>query len=148
MAKSNKITNMPLDLTPKQPPYYNIDQNLPPNPGTPPKQWIALLTQAGTDPPTAVILKNTFTGTITLSYETTGSYFIDNTQEEFTENKTTIEWGATTTINTGLVTLPGAIWIAPNQLNIVTYLANDTPDTITRQNDRLLTTPITISTYQ
>lgn len=107
----------------------------------------ALLTQSGTNAPTAIVLQNTFETPITLEYETTGSYFIKSTQE-FPENKTVIEFGTPTTINTGNATIQGAFRIDSETINIVTYLLQTGVPSLTRQNDRLTTTKITIKTYR
>jgi len=58
------------------------------------KVYIALLSQAGTDAPTSIILENTI-GEIEWTYENTGSYygiFLD----AFTENKTFVQGGVLT----------------------------------------------------
>jgi len=51
------------------------------------KVYIALLTQAGTDAPTAVVLENTLGGTPVWSYVGTGNYLI-TLSGVFIENKT------------------------------------------------------------
>lgn len=70
----------------QQPPYYEQLQPI--------KQYIALLNQTATNPPTATILLNTI-GTITYQYTEPGAYQADTFEGEpyFTQNKTTIEIG-------------------------------------------------------
>lgn len=91
---------MPLDLTPEQPPYYTIDQNLPP---TPPDVGVSIyratLSQTSTSAPIADLdANNTLTG-IVWSYVGTGVYRGTKTGA-FPANKTfitTASHGAGTT---------------------------------------------------
>lgn len=57
---------MPLDLTPEKPPYYTIDQTLPPEPDLSiAAEYRATLTQTGTNAPTPTeATTNTLTGII------------------------------------------------------------------------------------
>jgi hypothetical protein len=57
------------------------------------KVYVALLTQSGTNPPTAIVLENTL-GAITFAYDGTGYYYI-NSSSLFTSNKTGILFGNT-----------------------------------------------------
>jgi hypothetical protein len=56
-----------------------------------PKKYVALLTQTGTNAPTAIVLENTL-GTVTFGYNTTGIYSVTATGL-LTSNKTTIVTG-------------------------------------------------------
>lgn len=56
------------------------------------KVYTALLTQSGTDAPTAVVLQNTI-GDITYLYDDVGSYLISS-DELFTDGKTQMFFGA------------------------------------------------------
>lgn len=61
----------------------------------PPKQWIAALTQADTDPPTVdVVYLNTYGETFTTDYVTAGKYTIQSAGSLFDTSKTFVEFGA------------------------------------------------------
>lgn len=75
-----------MPLEPKQePPYYEITDGPAPA-GT--KYYNAILTQSGTNPPTAIVLQNTFGVTLTWTYNATGVYKLTAATNEFTANKT------------------------------------------------------------
>lgn len=67
--------------------------------GAPYKVYTALLTQSGTDAPTATVLENTFSGTVVWSYVSTGTYRA-TLSGAFTENKTAIPQSKDLTDNT------------------------------------------------
>ncbi len=54
------------------------------------KEYVANLTQASTSAPVAVVLNNTFTGTATWSYSSTGSYDLVFSSSPLTEDKTMV----------------------------------------------------------
>lgn len=107
------------------------------------KEYIALLTQTGTNDPTASIIKNTYTGTITWTRDTNGWYLgtIDTT--EFTLLKTTAQVGLdfTDSINTAFPS-------ANNIVNVTTQFQSAVDAQFNRVDDRLLNTLIIIKTYQ
>ena len=74
------------------------------------KVYTALLTQVGTDAPTAVVMENTLGGTVTFSYTSTGIYTA-NLLGVFTANKT--------------VTLITGNYNSPGQLGRTFRLSND-----------------------
>lgn len=60
------------------------------------KVYTALLTQSGTAAPIATVLENTFTGSISFAYASTGIYEIVSSANEFVLNKTLTQiqlWG-------------------------------------------------------
>ena len=67
--------------------YINGDNGL----GT--KRYVALLSQSGTDAPTAKVQLNTLGGTVTFSYDSTGAFFA-TLSSAFTADKTVIKTGA------------------------------------------------------
>ena len=68
--------------------------------------YVALLSQVGTDAPTAIVLQNDFDADITYLRNDTGTYAINSTEAIFVENKT---WAVANTpsflTNTGAVAL-------------------------------------------
>ena len=64
------------------------------------KVYTALLTQTGTNPPVATVLKNTTGGTIAFTYDNVGVYRAVITGANFTTNKTAVF------ITTGLTGVP------------------------------------------
>ena len=53
-----------------------------------PKRYIALISQTGTANPTVTVIKNDFSGTISVTRNAVGDYRVTNTLSEFTNNKT------------------------------------------------------------
>jgi len=69
------------------------------------KSYIALITQSGTDAPTAIVLNNTL-GDVTFAYFSTGVYKIESISDLFTLDKTFLNIANSNTINrTGLTGL-------------------------------------------
>ena len=52
------------------------------------KFYKALITQSGTDAPTATVIQNDFNGDLTWSYDFAGQYILNCTGTQFTTNKT------------------------------------------------------------
>lgn len=78
---------MPLELTPKQPPYYETVDGPAPS-GT--LYYEALLSQTGTNPPVATVLQNTLGETLTWSRSGAGFYKATAGTAIFPVAKTTI----------------------------------------------------------
>lgn len=57
---------------------------------TPPKEYIAILTQEGTDAPVATVIKDDF-GDITFFYSGSGLYYAESAGAQFTAGKTKVE---------------------------------------------------------
>jgi hypothetical protein len=54
------------------------------------KSWVALISQSGTDAPTAIVLQNDFDETFTFTYSSVGEYRIESANNNFTTDKTFI----------------------------------------------------------
>lgn len=129
-----------MPLEPKQePPYYEITDG--PNPqGT--KYYIALLTQSGTDAPTAVIIRNTLSGTPTLARTNTGAYTITLTGE-FLEEKT-ISWIGTGNLG---VTEDNPVISTINRISNNALEINTSDQAFLGADGNLVSTPVTITVY-
>jgi len=104
------------------------------------KVYTALLTQVGTNPPTAIVLENTI-GNITFSYDSIGNYNI-NSSGLFTLNKTTVFTGMNGENDLGII---GFVHDTINTIPIVTVNVN-LPTT--SQNGLLYNSPIEIRVYE
>lgn len=58
--------------------------------GAPYLVYTALLTQSGTNAPTAIVLQNTLGATITLSYDNVGQYYVTSSAGSFDPDKTAV----------------------------------------------------------
>lgn len=103
------------------------------------KVYTALLTQVGTNPPTATVLENTI-GTITFSYDSIGNYNI-NSSGLFTLNKTTVFTGMNVKNDLGI------IGFAHETINTIPIVTVNTNLLTTGQNGLLYNAPIEIRVY-
>lgn len=116
-----------MPIQPKsQPPYYNQAENV--------KTYLALLTQTGTDAPTATILQNTLSATPVWTRSGTGAYVLTLTGE-FTENKTTI------------ITQQMGVFLYTEQTTANTIILTTRDSTFTLADECLLKTTIHIIVY-
>lgn len=104
------------------------------------KVYVALLTQSGTDDPTAIELKNTLGGNIVWTFDTNGSYFGTLTNA-FTNNKSFVL--ITTNSNATDTPIFSCQFIDTDRIAINTYDINTSSYT----NGLLLNTPIEIRVY-
>lgn len=123
-----------------------------PRPVTEPKRWVALLTQSGTNVPTATVLENTLSGNVTFYRGGEGVYGI-GLDGEFTATKTWVMVGQPldSDVNNGT---PDLIirWrvLSPNDVTIFTSRQEDFDNPLSLYNgaDGLLNnTPIEIRVY-
>ena len=96
--------------------------------------YTALLSQADTDAPTAIVLENTLGGTVVWTYNAEGSY-IGTLTGAFTADKTAIFTGG----------FDGFYFSYRGSANTVTILTYD--ETLTLANDYLNKNPIEIRVY-
>ena len=92
------------------------------NSENPPLRYVALLSQSGTDDPTAIVLENTLGEIPTLSRYETGAYTLDTVGEVFTENKTVV----LISDRGNPLEQVGANIETVNQVQITTFYANGT----------------------
>jgi hypothetical protein len=109
------------------------------------KVYIALLTQSGTNAPTAIVLKNTLDEVPQYSYDSTGYYYI-NTSEKFTENKTAIYFGPNGGTNS-LGVSAVAVWEDSSNISLQTGNYQSDPSTITTVNGLLTNNTLEIRVY-
>ena len=102
------------------------------------KVWRGLITQTGTDEPTAIVLENTLSGDLTWSYNTVGSYGA-TLVGEFTEDKTFILTG-----NVGNDTVVSCNRFSDDVVALKTYDVSSSALT----DVRLLNTSIEIKVYE
>ena len=111
------------------------------------KVYSALLTQSGTDSPTAVVLENTLGVTPTWGYQNVGIYRIDSIGT-FIDGKTTITVGPLAGNTWGEVTqsyyeYPDTLFILTARINV----DNNMPQSLERQDDLLNKTFVEIRVY-
>lgn len=117
-----------MSLKPKNnPPYYEVENAV----EQPYKVYQALITQSGTNPPTANVLRNTIDQSLTWEYDSEGVYMLTSEKTVFPTVKTWVTTGQTGA--TDIISL----WINENQVEVLT------PGT----NGALTDTPIEIRTY-
>ena len=91
------------------------------------KKYVALLTQAGSNPPTAVILENTLGGVPAWSYSSNGTYTA-TLAGVFTSNKTTL------TISSNDGEVPAAKRTSADVITVATYLSGVGTDDLLNGN--------------
>lgn len=64
------------------------------------KKYVAIMSQSGTDAPTALVMENTLGATITWAYDDVGSYYGNLSSAVLTANKTWFISGNTADLNT------------------------------------------------
>jgi len=108
-----------------------------------PWEYEALLNQVDTDPPTAVVLKNSLGETLTYGYVPPGEYFIKSPGSKFVLNNTAVYFGAGRFDGGGLTTLGTTAALAVDEINFAVY----SPFGFAFANDQLVNTPINIKVY-
>lgn len=108
-----------------------------------PWEYHALLNQVDTDPPTAVVLKNTLGETLTYGYVNTGEYSITSAGSKFVVGYTAVAFGAGRSDGGGLTTLGLTTANAIDEINFAVY----SPFDFSYSNDELVNTPIDIKVY-
>ena len=105
------------------------------------KSYTVSVTQSSTNSPVLSVLKNDYSGTISMIRNSTGSYSIISSLGEFTANKTMPNSTIQTTNDESGNKLT-AQWISVNEISIKTYNSSDV------LTDGILNnTPIYIETY-
>jgi len=104
------------------------------------KVYSALLTQASTAAPTAVVLENTLGGTVTLAYSSTGTYTATLTGA-FTANKTPL---ISQVITSNTAAAPAYLYGVRTSADVYT-LTTGTGSALA--NAKLVSTPIEIRVY-
>lgn len=105
--------------------------------------YVALLTQTGTNDPTATVLQNTTGQTLTWTRDGAGYYIITSETTLFTENKTTVEIGPSQIARVTFAT----VLTDTENIMIINYKQDDTTKMLTAIDDLLLNNTITIKTY-
>jgi len=108
-----------------------------------PWEYEALLNQVDTDPPTAVVLKNSLGETLTYGYVNPGEYSITSPGSKFVLNNTAVYFGAGRSDGGGLTTLGTTAALAVDEINFAVY----SPFSFAFANDQLVNTPINIKVY-
>lgn len=111
------------------------------------KSYVALLTQTGTDAPKAIVLENTLSNDITLSYDSVGYYYLNSPSGAFINNKTFA--GSPNGFKFGVI---GRYCFLNYEdeftMGILTsFTSSSSPTAITYENDILNNTPIEIRVY-
>ena len=107
------------------------------------KVYRALLTQTGTDAPVATVLENTLGGDVVWTRNSAGRY-VATLAGAFTDNKTVMPGGTTTDSDGFLSGFTSTSWIDADSMKLCTQVI---VDLISRADDLLLETPITIEVY-
>jgi hypothetical protein len=108
-----------------------------------PWEYHALLNQVDTDPPTAVVLKNSLGDVLTYGYVNPGEYTITSPGSKFVLNNTAVYFGAGRSDGGGLTTLGTTAALAVDEINFAVY----SPFSFAFANDQLVNTPINIKVY-
>lgn len=91
-----------------------------PTAGSTPLVYRALLTQAGTDAPTAIELENTTGATISFSYNGTGSYSLLASSPVFTNDKTFVQHNGVINANTSIPSIMSTVYGSDTTISIFT----------------------------
>lgn len=108
---------MPLDLTPKQPPYYTVDDTPIQNQILEGREYIVYLNQTGTNAPTAGIVKDNI-GSIVPARTTNGSYTFTKAGA-FPLGNTT--WHLQTNLTPQIEGSMMAIWQSEDAIGVFTF---------------------------
>lgn len=106
--------------------------------GVVPVMYVALLSQSGTLAPTSTVLKNTFTGTISFSYNGIGDYYMDIDDATFTDTYFNLQDTKLNLADDAFVTIKK---INTSRFQIKTFKNN------VAGNDILVDSPIKIESY-
>ncbi len=101
------------------------------------KKYVALLTQTGTNAPTAIVLENSLDEEPTFSYAGVGDYSIDTVEDIFTAEKTFLNIP-----NNDSTSQNSIAWSAADAIQLKSFVANGT-----ETNGLLSVTPIMIIVY-